>query len=201
MFTFPAGHFAPQAGGGAPPTTYLQDAFTGTNGTALGSHSMNTGSGWTVHSGTMQIQSNKLNVSGSGFNLATADAGQANASGSVKYTASVIGSGLTGTLVGRQSDSNNYIAIGVNLTGLDLYTIAGGSYTSRASTGFTVSEGSTYTIALTCNGTSISSTVDGGNALNYTTDFNQSATRWGVRSFVGSGGANANYDDFLVTSV
>ena len=44
----------------APLLSYLQDLFTGSNGTAIQSHTMDVGPGWTVLSGSGAIQSNKL---------------------------------------------------------------------------------------------------------------------------------------------
>ena len=38
---------------------YLQDAFTDADGTALTSHTMNVGTGWTAVNGTLKILSNK----------------------------------------------------------------------------------------------------------------------------------------------
>lgn len=50
--------FVAVVGGASGPTTYLEDSFTGANGTALSSHTPEVGGPWTS-TGSLQIQSNK----------------------------------------------------------------------------------------------------------------------------------------------
>ena len=50
--------------GGAPAA--ISDLFTDSNGVAIGSHTMTSGSGWTVLAGSGAIQSNKLQSATSG---------------------------------------------------------------------------------------------------------------------------------------
>src|SRR5262249_49917444 len=65
-------------------TALLRDTFTDANGTNLTAHTMDTGSGWTVHAGSAEIQSNKLDTlttqvhNGTTEFLATANSGQSN---------------------------------------------------------------------------------------------------------------------------
>jgi len=98
----------------APDGYLVEDQFTGTNGTALTSHTPNTdtvGGGWANHSGTFQIQGNNLQAN-SANSRAVIDSGQYNVSitGEVEYgneASSPITSSNLG-LIGRAQDSSNY---------------------------------------------------------------------------------------------
>src|SRR5262249_37641030 len=92
----------------AGDTALLRDTFIDANGTNLTAHTMDTGSGWTVHAGSAQIQNNELDVVTLGPShgidefLASANAGQANVIASARLAA-----GTTLGVTARMSDADN----------------------------------------------------------------------------------------------
>lgn len=181
------------------PTTYLQDSFTDTNGTNLNAHIMDVGPGWTIDAGTFDIQSNQGRVTSAGVSVASADASHADVTATVKTT--VAGVSDSPSLLIRETDSNNHwIAAIITTSSFDLYEVNGGSFTQRATTLFVATLNQQYTIRAICSGASISCTLDGANNISYgSATFNQTATRFGIRSNDGAG-TNFLWDDFLVTS-
>lgn len=92
-------------------STISSDTFTDTNGTGLASHTPDAGSGWTVHSGTWSVQSNRAECTAAqGF--ATVDAGVTNAKATVTVTmlGSIV-SGVRAGLVLRWADSSNHVRV------------------------------------------------------------------------------------------
>src|SRR5438067_74541 len=82
--------------GGSGATVLLYDTFTDADGTGLPSHTMDVGGGWTNRNGTWDVQSNKAHCatdSGSGQNVADADAGRGDAMSSSRITTGWKGTG------------------------------------------------------------------------------------------------------------
>ncbi len=185
-------------GGGGGPTTQLLDHFTDTNGTAIASHTMDTGAGWTLNSGSgVTIQSNKASWNGTQAYI-TADAGQAD----VTQTALV--KNLTANsqrgLIGRFTDTSNLWVVGFNdqttTNNWTITEIASGTSTNRATGSVTLTQGVEQTVAVTYSGSTITATVNGGNQISYgSATSNQTATRFGVRLATNLSTA----DDFQVT--
>jgi hypothetical protein len=175
------------------PAVLLHDLFTDTNGTALGSHTMNVGAGWTVHTGSYTIQSNRAAAGAdSADNFATADAGVGEAAGSclVNLNGSVNGIGV----ILRFQDVSNFWLIDFAAT-FALYQVQAGVFTLRASTSPGLDAMIDHTITWTCNGTAITALVDGAHQISFSSSFLQSATRFGLKARV----VLHRHDDFQVT--
>lgn len=181
--------------GGSPAAVaapyLLRDTFTGTNGTALASHTMDAGAGWTVHGGTWTIQSNHLQYGGGGsFQNASADAGAADCT----VSAELVADGYVGVLL-RYTDEANYWWLSRRIFGDNtaLFEVVAGVSTSRAA-GATPS--GLYTITCVLAGASITADL-GGLHLSYgSAATGLSATRFGFRCFTGA----QLFDNFTVTA-
>lgn len=176
----------------------LRDLFADANGTGLAAHTMDVGSGWTVHTGTVTIQSNRARTS-SAPGIATADAGQADCDATVitNATADAGGAGL----VVRFTDANNcwIFWLDYNASSFDLYEVNGGVSSVRASAGYNPAAAVDQTIVGDCSGAALSATVNGANPISYgSATHNQTATRVGIRGFQTSTEAH-DFDTFEVT--
>ncbi len=163
-------------------TVLLLDNFSGSNGTNLTAHTMNTGPGWTTGQ-------NGFTLDGSGHTVATtasadcwdlSDSGQS----SVTATLTVNAGSSSGGLVIRAQDANNFwlaelVGTGQNL--LKIYEIAAGSFTVRAST----SQDATVArvVMFQGSGTTLTTSVQGGANVGYTSSDFQTATKCGVHAF------------------
>lgn len=186
----------------------LEDHFTDVNGTALDAHVMDTGPGWTISTGTWQIQSNRANdVASSGlFHKVTADAGQANVDAQVDVTLPpAAGNYYSGGLIARFSDGNNYWLVYVEYSGSAPYvfidTVESGGDTVRSSGEVTASPGGTYTLRLVANGSTVNAYWDGDLICSYTSSFNNSATEFGLYSSYTGAYLPLLFDDFQAASV
>lgn len=184
--------------------TLLQDSFTDTTGTALSSHTMNTGGGWTT-SGTWTVQSNTAkNSADSGDVQAWADAGQADVTYTVDYTIPASGS-WNGGVIANVSDANNYWLFDVNDGGVGgvylLYEKNGGSYTQRASLNESLTRGTPVTLKVVTSGDTITCYVNNVQKLTYTVGSRpfKTATKFGFRR-ASAGGATPTWDNFLVVT-
>jgi len=104
------------------PFSPLSDTFTDTNGTALASHTMTSGPGWTQHTGTATIQSNKLESGTSGTAaLASANAAQSDRCAAIDVTVPGSGQFCAGVAF-RITDANNgYLLLLTNDDGSTTY--------------------------------------------------------------------------------
>lgn len=177
-----------------PELALLYDAFNGSNGTALGSHPMDIGTGWTVHNGTISIESNQAHCGTFGVDdaMATADAGQSNAIMTV--TLSAPGSGNQPGAVARFVDSGNYWLFTVHGSTLKIYEKTDGSFTERAAEAVSVS--GEYVATVIVDGPNMSVTVNGVTAT-YSSSVHQGATRFGIRF----DNTSAYADNFQVTQL
>jgi hypothetical protein len=183
--------------------TLLSDSFTGTNGTALSSHTMDVGSGWTEHTGTWQIQSNKATLTttgGDNQNCASADAGSADATcqATVVFGGALVSDGL----IANCSDAANYY-LGLYDLGNSawmLFEHVAGGYTVRGTSGDSVP--TTSVLQLVTAGDQIDLNVGGVNKVSYSTAGRplKTNTRFGLRTYGGSGATGATFDDFTVST-
>lgn len=144
----------------------LRDTFTDTNGTSLASHTMDEGDGWTVHSGSVEIQSNKAQrVSGSG--LATADAEQADVTVEAEVTGYFPSSGnysIPALVVRCNGLANDFYEWDLDLVtggGRLLFSrVTAGVYTTISISVRSLTPGQTYTLRLECWGSIIKGYID-----------------------------------------
>lgn len=164
-------------------TILLQDTFTDTDGTALASHTMNVGSGWTVHGSTWTIQSNRATGTG---NMATAQANAADITATL--TVRNTGNGSTG-LICRFSSTTAAWLVGVGNSGGKIQVVIweiNPGFTNRASviSATSYATATDYPLTVTCNGNTISGVITGipDTAVSYNSaTFNNTATRFGLR--------------------
>ncbi len=176
--------------------TRLLDHFTDTNAVALDAHTMDTGSGWTVHEGTLDIQTNRAQSEASAGNRATADAGVAD--GVVKVTAQINNSDFTYGLVVRQSTSNNFWLC-TNEGGTQIIaSVVNGSKSDLATQAVARADDTDYVHKVTLNGNTITYQIDANTALSVTSSFNNTATRHGIMGYVGASSIHARFEDFSV---
>lgn len=184
----------------------IVDDFTDTNGTALASHTiaptnLTVPVSWVVHSGVLQIQGNKVVSDGA---QVTHLASVAYGISAMKVTATVTydnSTGLDQGVVARLSNGANYLAAFLyNSTFYIAKYSTGGGEEVLDSTPVAVTQGNPYVIVFTASGSSLTATLDGGDALNATDSFNIGATKAGVRlSYaVATPGAVSAVDTFRV---
>jgi hypothetical protein len=181
------------AGGSARPL--LSDAFTDANGTALGSHTMDQGGGWTAHNGGWDVQANRANAAGAdpggpGW-TATAAAGQTDAIVQAVVNALSAGAGL----IGRFTDNDNFWLLAVEPAPSDtlrLYERSAGSWVIRAGTAFPSATGTDYTLRLTLWQDKFAGLADGILKLEYEGSGTTGPTRHGLYA----GGAGDRLDTF-----
>jgi len=182
-------------------TTLLSDTFTDSPGTALGSHTMNTGSGWTVPSGAFQVGASNqaVGVTDDTSNIAIADAGQADVTVSVDIfvppTAQAWG------LIFRYVDTSNYWQLAMVNGTLELDEIVAGTPTTRDTevTGGSL-DSTTVSFSVVLSGSSITATVGAYN-LSYSSSTHATATKFGMLNYLNAAGSYvpAPLDNFLVT--
>lgn len=179
--------------------TLLSDTFTDTNGTALTSHTMDVGGGWTAGTGTFQVQSNaaKKTASSGIHDGVWADAGQADVSLSVDITWQALGDRSLGAAL-RVTDGTNrweaYYYAGTDKIQLDEVTT--GSNTTRASASAVgIASGNTYSLTASTSGTSLSVSLNGKTA-SYTSSSYQTNTKFGLLDY---NDTVSSFDNFLVT--
>lgn len=187
------------------PSYRQQDTFTDANGTAILSHTPDVGPSWSVISGLTPttpptIQSNKLSAS--------ANSGQGG------YYANVSAADVTLQLTGRPGINNCHLGFifrytnstnywkafvwpfsGASQSTLEFSEVNGGTTTQRAwinpATNF--SPTADITVVLVLSGTSLTFTA-GTDSTNYTSSFNQTATRHGF--YYWPKGATFTIDDY-----
>jgi fibronectin type 3 domain-containing protein len=175
-------------------TPLLKDTFTDSNGTALASHTMDVGSGWTIGSGAVAVQSNKAVFSATG--QAVADAGRADCTLSVKFRCT--DTNQYGVIPFRYVDESNFWFLYIDAGNrIRIFEKASGSNTTRATTTISYTANNDYTVTVTLLGASIVATFDGGNGGSYgSAATGLSATKHGIGSDFNAG---ATFDDFQVT--
>jgi hypothetical protein len=176
------------------------DPFTDANSTAVGSHTMYLGNGWTVQSGAIVITSNKAVASGTAPGgpqwVATIATSYADCTTSVVINVTT-GTGTYYGLALRYSDNNNmWWAIAEGGGTFAIFERNAGTNTLRASASLTITAGTNYTIQAVLSGSTITATINGGNQISYgSATLNQTANTHGIRL----GDANGTIDNFTVT--
>ncbi len=190
---------------------YLQDAFTDADGTALTSHTMNVGGGWTAVNGTLKILSNKATPnSDADDDMAVSNAGIAN----VTLTCDITPQRQFAIweddpdIVLRYSDSTHLWVVhfvaapsgGTTVTLNFNNGSAANTYTQVANAAPNMNAGTTYSIRCECQGAVISVYVSEVLAIQYTSaTFNQTATKFGLRlGHAGTVTTKCTWDNFLV---
>jgi hypothetical protein len=186
----------------AGATTLILDQFTDTNGTALSSHTIaptNTpATSWTNGLNSLEIQSNKaVGVTSSDDNIELCDSGQSDVTASVIVNSTVVAGG--GPVVRASDGSNMWLAYLASVfNSIRLFEINAASFVERATASQTVTSGVDYTQRLAASGTSLVASVDGGASCNYSSSFNQSATKVGIHAY-NLAGTSPTLDTFTVT--
>lgn len=185
-------------------TTLILDQFTGTNATAIASHTIsptNTPSAsWAAGEGSCEIQGNKMRATGGSISSANSNSGVSD--GSVSVTVNRSGNSDMAAMF-RYVDANNYWLADLQVAGTDgtgtfsIYEKTSGSYTERAHIAKVFTVNTDLVIRVVLNGTSIVATVDGGSSINYTSSVRQTATKHGI--WTSLTGGNADFNDFTVT--
>lgn len=198
-------------GGGIP---YLvRDDFTDADGTLLTAHiiaPINTvGATWAgpalAGDNNLTIRNNRLQfagVSNAGSNYL--DAGIANAILRADYfVGGPGGAGVNeyGAFVSRWTGSTAAWLVLVGYLGSPVAQIYqyNSSLVLRASAPYALVQGTTYALALTLSGNSISLAINGAGIVSYSSSFNAASTRHGLRLFIGSSASDNTYlDNFSV---
>jgi hypothetical protein len=189
-----------------------RDSFTDASGTALSSHTLDSGGVWTRHAnstGSMAISN--------GNRARVADASSATslyypASGgpsSADYTvrADIVAVGSTANLgfmgvaarIATAADTFYYARYNITLGAWELYKRVGGTSTLLASWSSSFTSG-TALLSLTVSGTTISVDVDGTNRITQADSDISSAGKAGIRTGSSTAGSNTDghhLDNFL----
>lgn len=180
----------------------LFDPFTDADGTALASHTMQLGGGWTVAAGgAWDINGNRARLvkTAASRDFAWANAGKADVAARVVVRAGV--GGNTPGLALRISDANNGWLVRIHPTGstFSIFERNGGVFTERAVTTVATSAGTDYVIRAVARGPVITATVNGGNQISYASaTLNQTATTHGIHDLNDAGVSTVLFDDFEV---
>lgn len=183
-------------------TIALSDTFTDADGTSLSAHTMNVGSGWTLHSGTWTIQSNHAESELVDGRIATAAGGISD--GVLTCDIAPYDSGATASLVGvvfRYVDTSNFWLVQADsrLDTLTLFRNLAGSFTSQGTSAPVMSSLTSYALSITLSGTSIVVTLNGANTISITNSSHQTATRYGLRYGKTSAAVvSCQWDNFLL---
>lgn len=155
---------------------FLYDTFDGANGTALASHRMNVGSGWSINNGTWTIDNGAAKVSTDG--IAFANAGQADVTARVLLT--IDGSDNISGMMLRWADGNNHFYCLINgSTGtLGISTTVGGVFSDLGSVAALITAG-TWELVAICKGPEVRVRCNGFEKVVTTTNLQQN-TRFGI---------------------
>ena len=196
------GGAALQSVGGGGSSVLLQDTFIDTNGTNLSTHTMTVGPGWTLNSGSWDIQSNQANTTGvepaNPAWVATADSGYSDTTASLQAQLITPGFNSIGLIFRFQNNSNFWSALITQANKFRIYETNATVFTVRAEADVTIDPEIMYTIQVVTVGTSITATMDGANSINFTSSFLQTQTKMGMRGG-GNGEAGDRFANFLVT--
>lgn len=198
-------------GSGTPSavTTTLYDQFTGSDGTNLTSHTMNTGSGWTVLSGASRIRTNQgqAGTSGgagtSGTLLARASSSSPDGTAEVTFYGAPFGQTRM-ALAFRITDANNYWRFQVDTNafpGWSLIKVVSGTPTVMGTYAGAFSGGPDV-VKVTLSGNSIQCRIGTTLAISVTDSAHASATGFGIYAYNDGStyGYPASFDEFKVTT-
>lgn len=193
------------------PTIYLQDLFTGTNGDNLTAHTMDVGSGWTKSLNgqgcgaaiNVTIQSNQAQPAAGTQSIYWADAGFADVVASVDMIVPNVAN-YAGSLVFRYSDCDNYWQVGIERDGagtpyMYIVEVQSGTASVRATVNVPGATNTTLNIKVTLSGNSIVALVGTSETCNYSSSFNNTATKFGLWGYdSGAYTPAVPFDNFLV---
>lgn len=199
------GDIASSFAGAAPPSSGFSDTFHDTNGTNLTAHTMNSGLGWGITSGTWTINSNvlKQTVNDGTNREAYSDAQAANVTNTLVATTPSTGQYWLGAVI-RFIDDNNYWRCGLDTAGPVLYLQedTGGTRTTRASTSASVTapNNTSITTVLAASGNSITVTSSAGGSLSFSSSSHNTATLCGITAYDDGSYTSPAYTSITVTS-
>jgi hypothetical protein len=178
-------------------TVLASDSFNRANSTSTigttDSYNGGTTKTWQTFNGAVGgINSNQAYIvsGGSGDNISCGiNAGASD----VTYTITLATAVNFSNLHIRSASASSSIILQLKSNGYFLYTLSSGTYTSIGSTTAKV-PASGDVVSFTCNGTSITISINGTQYISATTSFNQTATIFGF----GGGGSTARWDNFEV---
>lgn len=192
-------------------TIIAKDSFTDTNGTLLGAHAMDFGSGWTDVVGNHDIQSNSAaaNATGSTF-VGGVSMSITPAAANGTYTCEVTGSWSGGSpqsdpgIIFRYTNTTNfwYLQFNYSANTVKLFEIVNNAQNLRATQSVTLASGSQHTAKVILNGATISFSVDGGAlTVHHSDSFQVAATIVGIFSITqGSPPSPCTYNNLLFTN-
>ncbi len=187
-------------------TIYLQDIFTGTNGTAIDAHTPDIGSGSWLQTNSLSfyIQSNKLqsnrNTDG---DLAIIDSGLSdiNISTTVSPFNSSFNSGYPG-IVFRYVDANNFwyaFADSFN-TRIQVYSVEGGVHNERIRyVNSAIISSASIKLEVRCCGNNVTLFYNDVEIVTYVSLFNRNATKVGMRYGKSGTAQTVTWDNLVVT--
>jgi chitodextrinase len=197
---------------GVTATTYIQDAFTGSNNSNLSAHAPNIGGTWGNDQGTnvFKIFNNQVRSSQSFGDSRTSNSTvPASANYEVSMDVIWVGNtsanrvGIVGRGAGVQFRGEGYEALydaGNNRWQLGKYT--GFNFTSLGTFAQTYVSGQTHNMKLAMNGTTISLAVDGVTRISVTDSSVAAAGNTGLHYYVNGNDTNSiSGDNYLVSSV
>lgn len=187
------------------PQTYLQDSFTGVNGTNLTVHTMDVGPGWNTLTGTWTIQSNSASPpanttdaninsdSGKSDGTLTLDCAVPNAT---DYSLGAVvrqSNASTGYIVAVERDGGATPYIGIFQSGTDA---------QLAVANCTGATNSTVTLTAKLIGSTITLSANTGESCTKTgATTNQTVTKHGLYCFTSFGYTAGTLDNFLFVGV
>jgi hypothetical protein len=188
-------------------STLLQCNFTGANGTDLTAYTPDVGAPGTAVGGTWTIQSNKAappNGSAGAIILWETGASDCVLSCDIAIPSASIYSYV---MHFRSVDLNNRWLITLQRDGggtphMDITEVTGGVGNVRATTDVTGLTGTTVTLTLTLNGTSIVPALNTGETTSYSSSVRQTVTTHGLGVYTQGGyDPNGTFDNLLVTGL
>jgi len=177
------------------------DTFTDTNGTALESHTSDSGHAWTAQNGSYNIQTNKATSDaaapgGSGYHIATVDSGESDCCIEV-----VVNRGTANnlpSLIVRYADDDNYWLIRTADTTFTIWERNGGAWTQRATIAKTFNTSTDYRLFCVLEGTTITAYADDGSRISYgSASLNSSSAKHGIGG-QGTAAGETTFDNFAV---
>lgn len=175
------------------------DTFTGTNGTNLTAHPLDSGGSWSAASGTATL--NASNQATNTTNTAWYTTSTSASDVQITLDISTLAAGYTGVIL-RFQDSSNFIWCVIDKADftpakLAIWTRIAGSNSLKASATFV---GVTATVTITALGTSITMS-DGTNSCSATISNFSTQTTHGLYFSGGAGGVVDNFKVYNLTSV
>jgi hypothetical protein len=189
-------------------TTYVSDAFTGTDGTALASHTPDTGGTWVDDQSGLQLSGNHVN-SRQLFGDSRSHNTTAPSTADYDVSMNIIWSGATSDAVlgvvgrgaGNQFRSDGYIAYydaGNNRWAL--VKLVGYNSTTLGTYAQTYTQGQTHTLKLSMAGTAITVYVDGVSQISVTDSSISAINHAGIYAHYGSSSTSMVGDNYLVAA-